>query len=587
MEIVAQLFGLLLVLAIIFALVPLIPGMVVALARGDVGYAFVVMGRAYVRIFKMIYKIAVVLLSVVSWVLTAIYNLIKRRALPGLPDLPGSGGGDQHDLQQDPTAPVATRSKVGAREQIEAIREGRFGDLMFFGMALDGFHALIAAKTRSGKAQAILMQLLAWLYLSRPRSNTITLDPKGEFYEEFRDRGGRHYLYTVMADHSESSAINVIPDQQASTELIENLLSGDQGYFSQAAKNWFTNICRATRYRSVVDVYDLLYDPDGLEILADTDKKLYALIHGKNEKRTDDILDTLRTALSMLDDPLVRRVFDSRGAEEPDPAEGGCHIYIGIPLKEAFAKAFSPWATALIDRLVNLASNCGQDSYLILDEGASFADIERVSGYFAMSAGAGVRVILSVQDLSQMQQRIGRERTRSTVNNTSYRIIGPLSDPETAQILSEVSGEVETERLVESRPGDRPGVFAELGENDEEGRRYERNLRNRLSRSNIMSLEREWFIEAGQNYRIEQIQVESYYTFRDQLPGGWEEDLRGIPPEREEQAAAEEVIAEAETIARSSQDGEETVAARSCPACGEGLEAHEKEICETCGEELD
>ena len=190
----------------------------------------------------------------------------------------------------------------------------------FFGKLYAGVHALICATSGLGKGAALLMWALAYHVIHWSKGirlrHLILLDPKAELLEIlhplFNKFKWRYAVYTFLAEHPVSAAINVVatPALARTTALaLYSHADGTEGHFNTKARQLFLAACEVTGYRGLWEVYALLRDAEVLEAVAKRNpglRRAYAQIH---ERERSAILSTVTGPLSLLEDPLVARVF--------------------------------------------------------------------------------------------------------------------------------------------------------------------------------------------------------------------------------------------------------------------------------------
>jgi type IV secretion system protein VirD4 len=92
---------------------------------------------------------------------------------------------------------------------------------------------------------------------------------------------------------------------------------------------------------------------------------------------------------------------------------------------------------------------------LVLDEAANIAPVPDLDMLAATGAGQGLQLVTVLQDLAQAQQRWGRERADTIVNNHRARIFGAgVADERTLTYLRSVLGDEQVEQI-SSTSGDR------------------------------------------------------------------------------------------------------------------------------------
>ena len=113
-------------------------------------------------------------------------------------------------------------------------------------------------------------------------------------------------------------------------------------------------------------------------------------------------------------------------------------------------------AGAIVHNLYNRAAKSRRGTYFLVDEAGSTITIENLDKYLQVGRGLGAYFFLVLQDISQLQSKIGEAKTRSVLGSAGVQFWGKSGDPETARYASELSGVVRVQfRAYEHHGGER------------------------------------------------------------------------------------------------------------------------------------
>jgi type IV secretory pathway TraG/TraD family ATPase VirD4 len=110
-------------------------------------------------------------------------------------------------------------------------------------------------------------------------------------------------------------------------------------------------------------------------------------------------------------------------------------------------------AGAIVHNLYNRAVKSRRGTYFLVDEAGSTITIENLDRYLQVGRGLGAYFFLMLQDVSQLQDKIGAAKTRSFLGNAGVQFWGKSQAPETARYVSELSGNVQVRRAIYEHDG--------------------------------------------------------------------------------------------------------------------------------------
>lgn len=436
----------------------------------------------------------------------------------------------------------------------------------FFGRLVAGVHALILATSGFGKGAAVLLPALAYHVIhwckGRALRHLIVLDPKSEILEalvRLMNRfGWRYYVYSTLAEHPVSSSLNVVSSPARARKVAGALWSSGKGaeeHWNQKARQLFLATCEYLRYSGLWDVYELLRDAERLERAAERDPGLKRAYLQVQDRERSSILSTVTGPLSLLEDPLVRRVFapdEKTGQPSLHGRKVPCAVFVCVDFEQA--EELRRLLTALLEVLYGMALTAGKPTakntkrgrgpgvYSYLDEATSFLRIPAIMGWLAYGRGSRTYTAVCSQDLSQVMDALGKDKAMSSANNAHIKIFGQTEDPPTMKYAAQVSGPTSV-RYEPPRPA--PSVWSN-GQDDRAPRRVE-TLRRRLVQEDEL-LDFSWgefFVRSlGRREVVLMPDREEYWKTLHKRAGAkaWAYRPRGVPKEQRVELAKRLVL---------------------------------------------
>ena len=374
-------------------------------------------------------------------------------------------------------------------------------------------HILAFAPTRSGKGVGLVIpSLLIW------KGSSIILDIKGENYAltaGYKAKIGHKTLRFDPADESHSSArwnplseirlsgSQAIADAQNIAQMIcDPDGKGMKDYFTQAGYAFLTGlilhtivvkrnaalsdvVAQITKSDNDGDIKNLLYaimDEDHKNLLmqrfptmdnsyAENIKNSIDSYAGeaviKADRELSGVVSTAITNLSLYRDPTVAQntsvsdfaISDLMGSEQP------VDLYLVVSvanldrlrplLRVFFNLALRKMTEKLEFKEGKAVAHYKHRLLLMLDEFTSLGKLEIIEKALAFMAGYGIKAYVIVQDLSQLHKEYTKEE--SITSNCHVRLAYAPNKPETARLLSEMTGKTTVVDKKISVSGDRIG----------------------------------------------------------------------------------------------------------------------------------
>jgi hypothetical protein len=314
------------------------------------------------------------------------------------------------------------------------------------------------AMTGAGK-NTTLFDPTCWNVLRHRKESAVVMDVKGDLLRRFAPRiPAGQWVFSFLEEHDRSSAINLIetPRMAASTAAaLYPVKHVKVPAFNMGARDLFEALAEALGYSrsNLVELFSCLRDPERMEALAETNGRLRQALAGENRKFVSDVVTSARLPLAALNRPEVARVF------APDPGAPQPHfrqkhtVWVCIPQD---SEDVALLAGAVVHNLYNRAVKSRRGTYFLVDEAGSTITIENLDRYLQVGRGLGAYFFLVLQDVSQLQGKIGEAKTRSVLGSAGVQFWGKSNDPETARYASDLSGVVRVQfRAYEHHGGER------------------------------------------------------------------------------------------------------------------------------------
>jgi type IV secretion system protein VirD4 len=171
----------------------------------------------------------------------------------------------------------------------------------------------------------------------------------------------------------------------------------------------------------------------------------------RDSRQRSSVYWTAETVLEAYADPDVLNHSRTAGIRADQLLDGGHHtLYLSATAREQ--RRLRPLFVALIESVIEAAyrqaSATGRPLdpplLVVLDEAANIAPLPDLDVIASTGAGHGVQLLTVLQDLAQAQERWGRERADTIVNNHRARVIaGGAADERTLEYIARLLGDTE------------------------------------------------------------------------------------------------------------------------------------------------
>jgi type IV secretory pathway TraG/TraD family ATPase VirD4 len=186
-----------------------------------------------------------------------------------------------------------------------------------------------------------------------------------------------------------------------------------------------------------------------LELAGETDACVaLAACEARDARLLSSVATTLETVMAPFEDPVVAASTASAEIDLDDLIGGAGSLYLCGPSHEQhrvqglFAALVSSAVNAAIQRVNETAAPLDPPLLLVLDEAANIAPIPELDTVASTGAGMGIQLVTVCQDLAQLANRYGPDRSRTIANNHRAKVLlTGVSDLATLDMLSGLVGE--------------------------------------------------------------------------------------------------------------------------------------------------
>ena len=323
------------------------------------------------------------------------------------------------------------------------------------GKVYEAVHVLVVGMPGSGKGQTLLLPALRSL-LRGTKENVVFCTPKAkdkELVKSYLTEEDRVFSFSFVKQDDDSDAINPLYDEEAAANAAEFLIPAEDGqgrYWDEGGQSIFTSVWKALREElsvkapNPVQVYDAIADPERLNDL----KERYACIRavGLNEKEFESFRSTAEKALRQLAYERVRRVFSATDETElPDFSGGSGKNVVFATLDSTAGERLKKYVGLLMEYLHGQASAegyaGGPGTRILIDEAGSFMRLTELPKYINLAREYRVQMLYVLQNFTQLESQLGRNKAKDCFSSTEMKVVGASDDRETAEIVSELSGQ--------------------------------------------------------------------------------------------------------------------------------------------------
>ena len=311
-------------------------------------------------------------------------------------------------------------------------------------------HILLMGDTGSGKSNAI-RQILRQV---EDRGETaIVYDPAGEFVQEFyKPERGDLVLNPLDARcpswdlHGELDGRGV-EDAIAAAMIPEK--QGENVFFTDAPRRVLASLLR--KGGTVSRLLEWMADPTEIEQRLQGTPQAAYLDPKAGPQRAGVLasLNMIADSLELLPGDKETKAWFTTGKWRFERTRW-VFLTSRPALRERILPLHSAWLDLFILRMMEPCVNPAKPVWFVLDELASLNKLPQLHTAVTESRKYGNPVVLGFQGRSQLEKRYGQD-AETMLSQPATKIFFKTSEPRAAKWISETLGEIEVERLKESR----------------------------------------------------------------------------------------------------------------------------------------
>ena len=316
--------------------------------------------------------------------------------------------------------------------------------------AVESSHFLVMGDTGTGKS-ALIRQLL--LQVQARGETAIVYDPALEYTPQFFDPDRGDTILNPLDSRTPfwTPADELRLDAEALT-LAESLFPerpNENSFFSDAPRRIMAFLL--THRPDAAQIVAWLSDPRELDrLLAGTP---YAVMidpsAGPQRAGVLASLNMVADALQLL--PAARATSQRWSATDWSTTRRGWLFFTSTPETRArLVPLTSLWLDTLVLRLMNQAQPTSRRTWFVIDELASLQRLPQLHTAMTEARKSNSPLVLGFQGRSQLAKRYGLD-AEAMLSQPATKIFLRTSEPDAAKWISQTLGDVETERLKQSR----------------------------------------------------------------------------------------------------------------------------------------
>ncbi len=348
----------------------------------------------------------------------------------------------------------------------------------------DDTHSLCIGATRSGKTRTIVLQSICTLALAG--ESIVASDPKGELYQytyPFLERLGyeviavdfrnplKSHRYNFLQPVIDKVDVDDIPGAIDATWDITSSLVGEakgeriwtDGEASTIASSIMAVVFEnndgfGKRYQNMMNVYYFISQMCKtvdktmpiVKYMKDLDdnhpaKGLMAISEIAPSRTRGSFFTAALATLRLFTNPLINSMSSESDFSPQDLGEKRMILFIILPdEKSTYYSLASLMVTQIYEQLVKTADGRGgrlkNRVNFILDEFGNFTKIPDFANKLTVGGGRGIRFNLFLQSFAQLEEKYGKEISRTVRGNCQTWIYLQADDQETLKELSEKLG---------------------------------------------------------------------------------------------------------------------------------------------------
>ena len=315
---------------------------------------------------------------------------------------------------------------------------------------IESSHILIMGDTGTGKS-ALIRQLL--IEIERRGESAIVYDPALEYIPQFLNPSRGDVVLNPLDQRMPywTPGAELRHDAEALT-LAASLFPdrhNENPFFVEGPRKIFAHLL--TFHPSPEELVWWMSNPDEIDSRV-KGTEYETIIDSQSPPQRNGVLGSLNMvadALKLL--PTEHNSTKRWSALEWSAERKGWLFLTSTPeTRKRLLPLTSLWLDTLVLRLMNQGDSTARSTWLILDELASLQKLPQLHTAVTENRKSNNPVILGFQGRSQLETRYGHE-AEAMLSQPATKIFLRTSEPRAAKWVSETIGEVEIERLRESR----------------------------------------------------------------------------------------------------------------------------------------
>jgi len=315
---------------------------------------------------------------------------------------------------------------------------------------IESSHVLIMGDTGTGKS-ALIRQLL--VEVEKRGESAVIYDPALEYTSQFFDPSRGDVVLNPLDQRMPywTPGAELRHDAEALT-LAASLFPdrhNENPFFVEGPRKIFAHLL--TFHPTPEELVWWMSHPEEIDARV-KGTEYEAIIDSQSPPQRNGVLGSLNMvadALKLL--PLEKTTTQSWSALEWSKERRGWLFLTSTPeTRKRLLPLISLWLDTLVLRLMNQGNANRRSVWLILDELASLQKLPQLHTAVTENRKSNNPVVLGFQGRSQLETRYGHE-AEAMLSQPATKIFLRTSEPRAAKWISETIGEIEIERLRESR----------------------------------------------------------------------------------------------------------------------------------------
>ena len=315
---------------------------------------------------------------------------------------------------------------------------------------LESSHILLMGDTGSGKSNAI-RQILR--QVQKRGEAAIVYDPAGEFVQEFYRPERGDFVLNPLDERcpywSLSSELHGygIADAIAAAMLPEK--EHEKAFFTDAPRRVLSRLLKG--HPSVQQLLEWMSDPAEIDRRLEGTPQAAYLDRNAGPQRGGVLasLNMIADSLALLpEQDKMRGFFETTkwGFKRTQ----WVFLTSRPTMRDRILPLHSAWLDLLMLRMMEPCENEAKPVWFVLDELASLNKLPQLHTAVTENRKYGIPIVLGFQGRSQLEKRYGQD-AEAMLSQPATKIFFKTSEPRAAKWVSETLGEIEVERLKESR----------------------------------------------------------------------------------------------------------------------------------------